>query len=76
MIYDIVNYSLSSLLNPELTASWEKGLSGVESGTVTSDEYMVKLEEFIKIRADRIKNIPIHRGFNQMFEKAAVNYKK
>ncbi len=76
MIYDIVNYSLSSLLNPELTASWEKGLSGVESGTVTSDEYMLKLEEFIKIRADRIKNIPIHRGFNQMFEKAAVNYKK
>ena len=76
MIYDIVNYSLSSLLNPELTASWEKGLSGVESGTVTSDEYMMKLEEFIKIRADRIKNIPIHRGFNQMFEKAAVNYKK
>jgi len=76
MIYDIVNYSLSSLLNPELTASWEKGLSGVESGTVTSEEYMVKLEDFIKVRADRIKNIPIHRGFTQMFEKAAVNYKK
>ncbi|MCR4782028.1 MAG: type IA DNA topoisomerase [Lachnospiraceae bacterium] len=76
MLFDVVNYSLSSLLNPELTASWEKGLIGVENGSVTSDEYMQKLEDFIKVRADRIKRIPVNNGFNQMFRKVAENYKK
>ena len=48
MIYDIVDQSIKSLLNPELTASWEKGLTYVAEGTITSDEYMQKLEDFIE----------------------------
>ena len=40
MIYDIVDQSITSLLNPELTASWEKGLTYVAEGTITSDEYL------------------------------------
>ena len=47
MIYDIVFYSIRSLLNPELTASWEKGLNYVAEGSVTEEEYMQKLEHFV-----------------------------
>ena len=46
MIYDVVDNSIRSLLNPELTASWEKGLTYVAEGSITSDEYMKKLDDF------------------------------
>ena len=46
MIYDIVFYSIRSLLNPELTASWEKGLNYVAEGSVTEEEYTQKLGAF------------------------------
>ncbi len=48
MVYDVVNNSIRSLLNPELTASWEKGLTYVAEGQITPDEYMEKLENFIR----------------------------
>ena len=44
MIFDVVNCSIRQLLNPELTASWEKGLTYVAEGSITSQEYMDKLE--------------------------------
>lgn len=47
LIFDVVNNSIRPLLNPELTASWEKGLFYVEKGEVTTDEYMEKLSGFI-----------------------------
>ena len=47
MVFDVVEHSIRSLLNPELTASWEKGLTYVADGEITSDEYMMKLEHFI-----------------------------
>ena len=50
MIFDVVNSSIRSLLNPELTASWEKGLTYVAEGSITEDEYMQKLEKFITDR--------------------------
>ena len=40
MIFDVVANSIRSLLNPELTASWEKGLTYVAEGEITPDEYM------------------------------------
>ena len=43
MIFCVVNVSIRSLLNPELTASWEKGLTYVAEGTISQEEYMVKL---------------------------------
>ena len=52
MIFDVVNLSIRSLLNPELTASWEKGLNYVAEGTITPEEYMTKLEHFIRSRTD------------------------
>lgn len=50
MIYDATRLSLSSLLSPELTASWEKGLTMVAAGEITADEYMEKLTGFVRRR--------------------------
>ena len=53
MIFDVVNNSIRSLLNPELTASWEKGLTYVAEGSITEQEYMDKLEHFVRVRTGR-----------------------
>ena len=50
MVYEVVDHSIRQLLNPELTASWEKGLTYVAEGSITSDEYMEKLERFCAMR--------------------------
>ena len=55
MVYDVVNQSIRSLLNPELTASWEKGLTYVADGEITPDEYMQKLDHFIISRTEGVK---------------------
>ena len=55
LVYEVVNASISQLLNPDLTASWEKGLTYVANGEITSREYMDKLEHFIKMRTGKVK---------------------
>ena len=52
MVYDVVDNSIRQLLNPDLTASWEKGLTYVAEGSITSDEYMQKLERFVAGRTE------------------------
>ena len=47
LIYDVVDCSMKRMLDPALTASWEKGLTGVAQGNITSDEYMNKLSDFV-----------------------------
>ncbi len=54
LVYEVVNASISQLLNPELTASWEKGLTYVANGQITPDEYMEKLEGFIRRRTGKV----------------------
>ena len=76
MVYDVVNSSIRSLLNPELTASWELGLTQVADGKITSDEYMEKLNGFITRRVDYVKHTNNQYLLKQMFEQAAVYYKK
>jgi DNA topoisomerase-3 len=76
MIYDVVFYSIRSLLNPELTASWEKGLNYVAEGTITSDEYMMKLENFIRSRTEGVLNINNQYAMRPLFDEAAKYYKK
>ena len=56
MIYETVALCAKQLLNPTLTASWEKGLNGVADGTIQSDEYMQKLAAFVGRRVISIKN--------------------
>lgn len=57
MIFGVVHGSIKSLLNPELTASWELGLTQVAEGQITADEYMEKLNAFIKGRFDNVINL-------------------
>ena len=72
MIYEVVNDSIVHLLNPELTASWEKGLTYVAEGTITTEEYMQKLSGFIVRRTENVRrrrNVSnIQRNF-QMVQK-------
>ena len=62
LIFEVVNASIKPLLNPELTASWEKGLTGVANGTITSDEYLVKLNDFVIRRTDTVKQSKVTRA--------------
>ena len=55
MVYEVVNDSIVHLLNPELTASWEKGLAYVAEGSITTEEYMEKLTGFIVRRTDNVR---------------------
>lgn len=76
MIFDVVNASIRSLLNPELTASWEKGLTYVAEGSITPDEYMVKLEHFIRSRTDAVMKTNNGYALRSYFDAAAPFYKK
>ncbi len=74
MIYDVVSVSIRSLLNPELTASWEKGLTYVANGEITGDEYMAKLESFINGRTQNVLQNNQQWGLRGQFEKIAAFY--
>ena len=74
MIYDVVDHSIRSLLNPELTASWEKGLNYVAEGSITSDEYMRKLDHFITSRTVGVKGLNNQYQLRVCYEKAAGFY--
>ncbi len=76
MVFDTVNASIRQLLNPELTASWEKGLTYVAEGTITSDEYMEKLEKFVAGRTYYVLKLRNQYDLRTAFDAAAVNYKK
>ena len=74
MIFDVVSVSIRSLLNPELTASWEKGLTYVAEGTITSDEYMTKLNHFVRTRTDAVLHMNQHIALREYFDVSAQYY--
>ncbi|WP_178006474.1 DNA topoisomerase [Mediterraneibacter sp.] len=76
MVFDVVDHSIKSLLNPELTASWEKGLTYVAEGSITPDEYMVKLDRFITNRTVGVKGLNNQYQLKICYDKAAGFYKK
>ena len=76
MIYDVVNNSIKPLLDPALTASWEKGLTMVAEGNITSDEYMGKLDDFVGRRTNIVKQLNNQGMLWRMFQTASENYKK
>ena len=76
MIFDVVNCSIRQLLNPELTASWEKGLTYVAEGSITEQEYMDKLEHFVRVRTQQVEASNYQYNLRQFFDAAAVNYRK
>ncbi len=74
-IYDVVDCSIKSLLDPKLTASWEKGLTQVAEGVITSEEYMEKLEGFIQRRTEYVKNTNHQNLLTRKFHDASRFYK-
>lgn len=76
MIYDVVNASIKSLLNPDLTASWEKGLTYVSNGEITEEEYLAKLEGFVERMTNGVKNLNNQNMLWSSFDKVSDNYKK
>lgn len=76
MVYEVVNASIYHLLNPELTASWEKGLTYVAEGKITSDEYMDKLEGFVTRRTMGVINSNKQYELKQKFNEVSKFYKK
>lgn len=76
MIFDVVDHSIRSLLNPELTASWEKGLTYVAEGQITSEEYMMKLEKFVASRTYGVLELNNQFQLKGFYDKAAIHYKQ
>ena len=74
MIYDVVEASIKPLLAPKLTASWEKGLTMVADGSITSDEYMGKLTDFVGRRTNMVKQLNNQGMLVQKFRAAAGFY--
>ena len=75
MVYDVVDQSIRQLLNPELTASWEKGLTYVAEGSITSDEYMEKLNRFVAGRTVNVIRMNNQYNMRGYFDAAAAFYK-
>ena len=76
MIYDTVSFSLRPLLDPKLTASWEMGLTRVAEGSVSEEEYMQKLGDFIVRRTNHVKQTDFRAQLRQMYAQTAQYYPK
>ncbi|HAG69838.1 MAG TPA: DNA topoisomerase III [Lachnospiraceae bacterium] len=76
LIYDVVDSSIRPLLDPKLTASWEKGLTQVADGTISADVYMEKLNDYVARRTELVKTADNTTGLRSMFLKASSFYKK
>ena len=76
LVFDVVGASIRQLLNPELTASWEKGLTYVAEGSITPDEYMEKLERFVAGRTYGVLRLNNQYQLRDYFETAGQNYSK
>ena len=75
MVFEAVNYSIRQLLNPELTASWEKGLTYVAEGEITTEEYMVKLESFIRGKTQGVIGLQNQGILRQCYDNVSRYYK-
>lgn len=75
MIYEVVDHSIRPLLDPALTASWEKGLTMVADGVITEQEYMDKLDDFVTRRTNIVKQLNNQPQLNRQFQEAAKNYR-
>ena len=76
VVYEVVNSSIKQLLDPALTASWEKGLTGVAQGTVTTEEYLEKLNGFVARRTNYVKQLRADSApLQQQFQRIKTYYK-
>ncbi|NLZ81019.1 MAG: type IA DNA topoisomerase [Clostridiales bacterium] len=75
LIYNVVDSSIHQLLNPELTASWEKGLTYVADGSITTEEYMEKLENFVSRRTYNVLKVNNQYVLRKEFDDIIAYYK-
>ena len=76
IIYDVVLRSISGLLRADLTASWEKGLTGVAEGTISEKEYMDKMTDYVIRNTNFVKGLNNQYQMNQVFDMVRPFYKK
>ena len=76
IIYDVVLYSINGLLRADLTASWEKGLTGVAEGTISEEEYMSKLSDYVIKYTNAVKQVRNQNQMHIIFDKTKPFYKK
>ena len=76
VIYEVVASSIKPLLDPRLTASWEKGLTLVADGEITSDEYMKKLDDFVTRRTNLVKQVQNQNALYGVFDRFSGYYKQ
>ena len=74
MVYEAVYNSIRQLLNPALTASWEKGLSMITQGSIDSKEYMDKLEYFVKSKVLAVANLNNQYSLNKAYQDIYKHY--
>ena len=76
IIYDVCLNSIQSLLWTEMTASWEKGLSGVAEGTISKDEYTAKMNKFVCDNTNAVKQIRNQNQITRLFDRTKPFYEK
>lgn len=76
IIYDVCLNSIQSLLWAEMTASWEKGLSGVAEGTISKDEYIAKMNKFVCDNTNAVKQIRNQNQITRLFDRTKPFYEK
>ena len=74
MVYEAVYNSIRQLLNPALTASWEKGLSMITQGSIDSKEYIDKLEHFVKSKVLAVANLNNQYSLNKAYQDIYKHY--
>ncbi len=75
MVYETVLCSMKPMLNPALTASWEKGLTGVADGSISEEEYLNKLNDFVTKRTNMVKQNDYRNALRSRFDYVAPFYK-
>lgn len=76
LVCGIVRYSIPAMLSPKLTASWEKGLSGVSEGEISEQEYMGKLTGFVSTQVGKVKETNNIGQLRAYYNKAKAYYGK
>lgn len=76
IIYDVVYYSINSLLRAEMTASWEKGLAGVADGSISKEEYTEKMNSFVINNTELVKRLDNQYKITYVFDQSKQYYEK
>lgn len=76
IIYDVVYYSINSLLRAEMTASWEKGLTGVADGTISKEEYTEKMNSFVISNTELVKRLDNQYKIKNIFDLSKPYYEE